>query len=208
MVGQVRGRQIGIKFSGFAAVLSQLCFMKKQVLFIQGGGEDGYAADATMVESLRAALGRRYVVNYREMRSDESRVDFGWPEQIGKEITKCGDNVIIVAHSLGASLLLKYLSESPPPHHIRAIFLLATAFWQGTEDWVKGLMLKEGFAADLPTDTPISMYHCKDDPEVPFDHLALYKQSLPGAHFHEFEKGGHLFREGLGFLRKEIVKLH
>src|ERR1700754_1211774 len=98
--------------------------MKKQVLFIQGGGDDGYKADAKMVNSLSAALGNGFELYYPELQSDGSVTDFGWPEQIGKAINDCTDNLILVGHSLGASLILKYLSENKIQKKIRAIFLL------------------------------------------------------------------------------------
>jgi len=39
-------------------------FMKKNVLFIQGGGEKGYEADAKLAASLQRELGEAYHVNY------------------------------------------------------------------------------------------------------------------------------------------------
>jgi len=86
--------------------------MTKSVLFIQGGGDDGYEADAKLAASLRQALGAAYDVRYPEMLSDDAMSDFGWPRQIGNEILLVDGEVILVAHSLGASMLLKYLSES------------------------------------------------------------------------------------------------
>ena len=49
---------------------------KKQVLFIQGGGEDGYEADAKLVASLQAGLGATYNVRYPQM-PDTDAPDFG-----------------------------------------------------------------------------------------------------------------------------------
>ncbi len=37
--------------------------MKKEVLFIQGGGEKGYEADAKLAASLEQALGEDYIVH-------------------------------------------------------------------------------------------------------------------------------------------------
>ena len=86
--------------------------MNNCVLFIQGGGGEGYEADKKLVASLQAALGETYEVRYPQIVSDETLSDFGWPPQIGKEIANIKGNVILVGHSLGASLLLKYLSEN------------------------------------------------------------------------------------------------
>jgi predicted alpha/beta hydrolase family esterase len=86
--------------------------MTKNILFIQGGGDGGHEADAKLAASLRRALGAAYDVRYPEMPSDDAASDFGWPRQIADEISLVDGEVILVAHSLGASMLLKCLSES------------------------------------------------------------------------------------------------
>src|SRR3982751_3607671 len=110
-------------------------FMNQQVLFIQGGGNDGYEADSSLVAALRDALGEAYEVIYPRLDSDEAAADFGWLRQIGEQISALGNNVMLAGHSLGASMLLKYLSENAGPKKVRGIFLLATPFWAGDEDW-------------------------------------------------------------------------
>jgi hypothetical protein len=72
--------------------------MKKQVLFIQGGGNGGYEADAKFVASLQQALGKDYELNYPRMHTNEATPDFGWLKQIDNEIGKLSGDVILVAH--------------------------------------------------------------------------------------------------------------
>src|SRR5687768_15013607 len=116
--------------------------MTKHVLFIQGGGgEEDYAADAKLVASLQQRLGKSYSVHYPFL-PDESTSDFGRKKQIGKEISTIEGEVILAGHSLGASMLLKYLSESKIQKKIAGIFLISTPFWRGDEDWKQGLKLK------------------------------------------------------------------
>lgn len=181
--------------------------MKKHVLFIQGGGDDGYEADAKLVDSLKAALGSDYEVSYPQLQSDENVSDFGWPRQIGKEIHDIERDVILVGHSLGASLMLKYLSEAKIQKKISGIFLIATPWWSGDEDWVKGLKLQHDFAGKLPENVPIFLYHSIDDEVVPFEHLSLYTQKLPQAIIHEIKEGGHQFNNDLTFIAMDIKKL-
>ncbi len=180
--------------------------MNKHLLFIHGGGEGGYEADAALVASLQAALGSEYTISYPEMESDESAPDFGWPGYIGIKISESIDGVILAAHSLGASMLLKYLSENPTGKKIAGIFLMATPFWNGDEDWQAGLKLRENFADQLPG-TPIFFYHCRDDEEVPFSHLDDYKQKLPQATFCELGSGGHQFNNDLTVVADDIKSL-
>jgi predicted alpha/beta hydrolase family esterase len=181
--------------------------MIKQVLFIQGGGDDGYNADKRMVKSLQKSLGKNYRVIYPQMPSDKAASDFGWQKQIEKELGKIKEPVIVVAHSLGASLLLKYLSENKTSKKLTGIFLLATPFWSGNEDWVQGLKLQKDFAENLVQNHRIFFYHCSDDEEVPFDHLSIYRQKLPWAIFREIESGAHQLNNDLSIIAKDILDL-
>ena len=181
--------------------------MDNCVLFIHGAGDEGYEADKKLVASLQAGLGETYELRYPQMFSDETLSDFGWPPQIGKEIASIKGNVILVAHSLGASLLLKYLSEKETKKKIRAIFLISTPFWRGDEDWKQGLKLHKNFPDKLPKKVPVFLYHCKDDKEVPFDHLGLYSQNLPQATVREIANGSHQLNNDLTIVAKDIQSL-
>ena len=183
--------------------------MSKQVLFIQGGGNGGYESDAKLVTSLQAALGRDYEVNYPKMLPVETIPDFGprWLKQIGKEISSVEGEIILTGHSLGASMLLKYLSENKIKKNIAGIFLIAAPFWSGNENWVQPLKLQKDFSDKLPKDIPIFFYQCKDDEVVPFNHFTFYKQNIPWAVFHEVTTGGHQFNDDLTIVAKDIRKL-
>jgi serine hydrolase len=179
-------------------------FVKKDVLFIQGGGEKGHEADAKLAASLQQTLGKAYNVHYPSMQTNEAKSDFGWPEQIGKEVSNINSEVIFVGHSLGASMLLKFLSENEIKNKIAGIFLISTPFWSGDEAWAKGLKLKEDFANNQPRHIPIFLYHSRDDEEIPFDHLALYRKKLPYATVHEITSGGHQLNNDLTIIAKDI----
>jgi predicted alpha/beta hydrolase family esterase len=179
---------------------------KKQVLFVHGGGEGGYEADAKLAASLQAGLGAAYNVRYPRMPNEDSP-DFGWGRQIGLEIGTIKGEVILVGHSLGASMLLKFLSENTIRNPIGGIFLLATPFWRGDENWQKGLMLREDFADRLPNDAPIFLYHSRNDEEVDVVNLAIYAEKLPQATIREAASGGHQFGNDLTQVARDIKNL-
>ncbi|SKD09453.1 hypothetical protein SAMN05660461_5342 [Chitinophaga ginsengisegetis] len=181
--------------------------MRKQVLFIQGGGDGGYEADAKLVASLQQALGEDYQVIYPQMQTDDAAPDFGWIKQIGEAIGNLRNEVILVAHSLGASLLLKYLAENESPERPAGIFLVSTPFWSGKAEWVQGLKLQEDFPENLPKNSRIFFYHCRDDEEVPFNHFTSYRHKLPGATFREIETGGHQLGNDLNLVATDIKNL-
>jgi predicted alpha/beta hydrolase family esterase len=181
--------------------------MNKHVLFIQGGGgKEDYEADAKLVDSLQEILGEAYTIHY-PLLPDESAPDFGRSKQIGKGVSLMEREIILVGHSLGASMLLKYLSENKVKKKIAGIFLISTPFWSGDEDWKEGLKLQENFADNLSKDVPIFLYHCRDDDEVPFAHLAVYRQKLPWATFREISSGGHQLNHDLKIVATDIKSL-
>jgi predicted alpha/beta hydrolase family esterase len=180
---------------------------KRQVLFIQGGGEGGYAADAILAASLRAALGAAYDVRYPQMHTEDAP-DFGWGQQIDREIAAIDGVVILVGHSLGASILLKYLSENTVKKPVGGIFLISTPFWGGDDNWqYEGLILQENFAEKLPKGVPIFLYHSKDDEEVDAAHLTLYAKKLPQATIRVITSGGHQLGNDLTPVAQDIKNL-
>jgi len=181
--------------------------MNQHVLFIQGGGgKEDYEADAKLVTSLREALGKTYTVHYPRL-STESSPDFGRRKQIGKEISLINGKIILVGHSLGASMLLKYFSENEVKKKIAGFFLISTPFWSGDEDWKQDLKLNEDFPDKLPKNVPIFLYHCRDDEEVPFEHLSVYARKLPQATVREIPNGGHQLNNNLSLVANDIKTL-
>lgn len=174
-----------------------------EVLFVHGSGEDGYKADQPLAASLQQHLGTDYNVRYPKMPQDEASPDFGWLRKIGEEIAAAPGKIILVGHSLGASMLLKYLSENKESR-IRGMFLLATPFWSGNEDWVQGLKLRDDFASALSRDVPIFLYHCEDDEEVDIAQLAMYEAEIPWASVRRLPKGGHQFNNDLAFVARDL----
>lgn len=180
--------------------------MKKHVLFIQGGGEGAYEEDAKLVASLTAELGDAYQVHYPQM-PGEDEPSSSLQAQIGRVITAIRGDVILVGHSVGASAVLKYLSENEVRKKIDGVFLAATPFWGG-EGWhYEGFTMQENFADRLSKNVPIFFYHSRDDETVPFAHLALYRQKLAMATIREIPKGGHQFDNDLRLISRDIKNL-
>lgn len=176
-------------------------------MFLQGGGSrEDYDADEKLAESLKSHLGSNYFIRYPFLHDDGSP-DLGRRVQINQHISESGDGVIIVAHSFGASMLLACLSEFKIERKIAGIFLIATPFWQGDEDWVEPFKLRPDFAEKLDKKIPLFFYHCRDDEEVPFSQLGSYKEQLPWATFREIPTGGHQVGEDLSVVADDIKSL-
>lgn len=85
--------------------------MKRQILFIQGGGSEAHKEDEKLVAFLRERLGTTYEVRYPQMPKENDPDYQRWSPQIRKELAAVKGKVILVGHSLGGAFLLKYLSE-------------------------------------------------------------------------------------------------
>ncbi len=179
----------------------------KKILFVQGGGNDGYEADKKLVNSLTDNLEEGYDIDYPEIQSVETEPDYGWVRQIRREILKRDDGLFLIGHSFGASMILKCLSENLVEKNFGGLFLIAPPFWKGEEDWVQGLKLQKKFGKTLPENMPIFLYHCRDDDEVSFQDALLYKKALPRATFRELETGGHQMNNDLALVAKDIKSL-
>jgi hypothetical protein len=174
--------------------------MKQQVLMLQGGGDNSYEADQALVDSLQRTLGTDYAVVYPKM----PELTFAlWRDQITQMLASLDEPLILVGHSFGASMWLKYLSEAAVQKRIAGIFLVAPPYW-GAEDWeVDDFVLRKSFAQQLPQ-APVYLYFNRDDEVVPFAHLALYKEKLPNVVIHTFDSGGHQFNDDLSAVAADI----
>jgi predicted alpha/beta hydrolase family esterase len=166
-----------------------------QVLFIQGGGEGAYEIDRKLAVSLQNALGAAYHVSYPKMPNEDDPEYRAWKAQISKEHAALGPRTILVGHSAGASVLLRYLAEEKVDNP--GVFLIAAPYW-GAENW---------HASQLPKELPIFFYHNRDDEVIPFAHLAMYAKKLPQATIREFDAGGHQFNNDLSKVAADIASL-
>lgn len=179
---------------------------KKQVIFLQGAGDGAYEEDEKLAASLRKALGEGYAVHYPRM-PDDSATDVEWTRRIGSAIKASEGDVIVVAHSVGGTALLKYFAENEVPRPIAGIFLVAVPYWaKGGWDY-EGFTIAEDFPDKVPKGVPVFFYHNRDDETVPFAHLALYTARFPQAVVREGASGGHQFNNDLTQVAEDVKSL-
>lgn len=167
------------------------------VLFIQGGGKGAYQEDAALADSLKRALGPDYDVRYPQMPDEDDPNVESWKGKISSELSRTDAKVVLVAHSVGGSILLRYLAEEKVEQSIAGLFLLAAPSWD-EHDWNFDDLKLPGDIAGRLADVPrIFLYHCRDDDVVPFAHLALHAKRIPRAVIRVFDGGGHQFGNDL-----------
>lgn len=181
--------------------------MKKQILFIQGGGEGAYEADRELVNSLRDELGAEYKVHYPQMPEEENAGYEAWKARISGELAALDGRLILVAHSVGSSMLLKYLAEERLEKPLAGIFFIAAPYW-GVGYWqMDDFSVDEERAARFLRALPVFFYHSRDDDVVPFAHLARHAEKFPQAIVRTFDGRGHQFNNDLSEVARDITSL-
>ena len=115
-------------------------------------------------------------------------------------LAELGPDPILVGHSFGASVLLKYLAEGTHKEPIAGLFLVSTPFW-GAD--FPDFALPPDFAGAV-SDIPTFLYHSRDDPEIPLSHLRRFQEYLPNATSRVIEGSEHSFIHGLPVLVQDI----
>lgn len=182
--------------------------MRKHVLFIHGAGKGAYDEDRRLATSLQSALGAGYDVQCPRMPDEENAPFDAWKAEIETRLAVLDGEVLLVGHSVGASILLKWLSQSRSAYRIAGLFLIAAPYWGGDEGWhyagYEQLELPQDVAVKLNGRWPIFFYHSRDDEIVPFGHLALYAATLPRATIRAFDGRGHQFKNDLTDVAEDI----
>jgi predicted alpha/beta hydrolase family esterase len=183
--------------------------MKKQVLFVQGGGAGTHDEwDKKLVDSLSQKLGSSYEVRYPRMPNEGDPSFAAWKVALAQEIADLEDGAIIVGHSIGGTILINAIAETPPNRKFDGIFLIAAPFvgaggWPSEE--IKS-MTKLG--ARLPQNTPIHLYHDSEDDIAPFAHVNLYEKAIPGATVHRLQGRNHQLNDDLAEVTAGVRALY
>ena len=172
--------------------------VKKQVLFIQGGGTGAHDEwDNKLVDSLRRELGPDYDVRYPRMPKEADPSYTIWKAALAEEIAGLDDGVILIGHSVGGTILINTLAETPPNRKLAGIFLIAAPF-VGPGGWPsEDITPTANLGARLPPKTPIYLYHGSKDDTAPFAHVDLYERAIPGAIVHRLLGRNHQLNDDL-----------
>ncbi|WP_185995451.1 alpha/beta fold hydrolase [Nocardioides campestrisoli] len=163
-----------------------------RLLFIHGAG--GFLDDQPMAEGLHTSLG--VPVEMPRLPEEDMSVE-GWAAPIRRHLRTLGPDDVAVGHSFGATILQWVLSEADwaPP---RAVLL-------AMPDWSPDGWDVPDYAHRGPEPaTALSIHHCRDDEEVPFDHLRLHAARLPSARIVPHDEGGHQFEGRLAHLADDL----
>ena len=183
--------------------------MATQVLFIQGAGSEGaYDEDAALAQSLGDALGPGYEVRYPRM-PNEAEPDYKtWKAVIARETHGMGEGAILVGHSIGASVLIKMLTERGAKPAVAGIFLAAPPFWYDDDFWRwDDVALSADADQILPANLPFFIYRGDNDKTIPASHLDMYANALPQAVIRHLAGRDHQLNNDMSEIARDIEAL-
>jgi hypothetical protein len=178
------------------------------VLFVHGGGDDAYRWDRKLADRLQEALG---TTPQLEVPKFDGLEELDWAatkRDLGEALRALPDGAIVVAHSVGASAILKLLAEGLDPK-LRHLFLLAPPYNGADGEWgAHDFALPADFARHLPKDLPVTLWHSRDDEIIPVASAERYRQKLSPGEVILLDGYGHQFEGPLAFLADAIHGAH
>ena len=119
-----------------------------------------------------------------------------WMHGIDVALEGALEDVVLVAHSLGLSVLMQTIALRRPGFRAAGLVGISAPFW-GEQDWdVSEYVLPEGFADPLTGVRRIALFHSRDDEVADFSHLAVWGRHLPRAELHGEDRADHVFQHG------------
>lgn len=171
---------------------------RHQLLFVQGGGEGTHDEwDNKLVASLRQHLGQDYEILYPRMPREEEPSYDRWKTALERQFETLPDGAILVGHSVGATVLLKLLTDRPTPRSFGAVILIAAPF-VGAGGWpADEIQFPPNLGARLPQGVPIHFFHGREDETAPVAHVDLYARAVPQAQVHRLPGRDHQLNDDL-----------
>ena len=170
--------------------------MTSNVLFIHSAGDQsGTEGSGPLVAALRAGLAADTRLAAPIMPKPDAPDAAAWEAALGEHLRQQQTPLVLVGHSLGGSVILRYLADHGIPAGLAGVVLIATPFW-GMSDWEAEWALPRGFEARLAGLPRIVLYHSRDDDIAPVSHVDRYAEALPKALVRKVDGRGHLFADG------------
>ncbi|GEL75936.1 alpha/beta hydrolase [Tenuibacillus multivorans] len=183
--------------------------MKKTVLFIHSAGpQEKEQGSSKLSAYLESELRDKYQFVIPKMPNPENPEYVLWKNKLNKELNMINGELVLIGHSLGGSVLLKYLSEESFNRSLSGLFIIAAPYWGLEDDWKsKDFTLQNNFEKKLPEIPNLFLYHSRNEDIVPFTHHKKYADKFPQANLRELEGKQHLFHYGLPVLVSDIESL-
>ncbi|WP_224244179.1 alpha/beta hydrolase [Hyalangium gracile] len=168
----------------------------KEILFIHSAGPQGdLEGSGRLVAGLKRALPSGYTLQAPLMPAPDAPRARPWLEALARHVARARPPFALVGHSLGGSLILKYLAENPVPGGLVGVVSVAAPFWNAPDWEVAEFALPPNAGERLASVPRIVLLNGRGDDVVPLDHLSRYARAVPTVTTREID-GDHEFTHG------------
>ena len=199
--------------------------MKTQIITVHGGETFGsYDAYITWLKSFELDFERTKMKGWKDTLGEKLGDDYEilslrmpnslnakyleWKIWFEKFIPYFAKDAIFIGGSLGGIFLAKYFSENDYDKGVKGIFMLAAPYDKtNPTDDLADFILSEDLSKLAAYGSKVHLYHSKDDPIVPFSHLAYFEKALPEAKVRVFTDKGHFLVPELPELVEDIKSI-
>ena len=198
----------------------------KQILIIHGGNSfKSYGDYLQNLKDKEVSLERmRYAVDWKDDLSLKLKGRFDvltprmpcadnarfceWKIWFQRVTEACDQLHVLIGHSLGGIFLSKYLSEEKINNKIEKTILISAPFksFSDSEEGLDEFTPPESLELFEKQSKEIILFHSKDDPIVPFEHLDMYGKKIPKAKTMIFKDRAHFKQETFPELLDVIEK--
>lgn len=181
--------------------------MSYEILFIQGAGNVTREQEQVIVDALRINLGAAFTIIYPRMPDADYPTYMAWNDVLTTHLKNLSGKVILLGHSLGASIILKHFSSAPVPNKIIGMILFGPPYWKHQHWDVSEYVIEDKFIANLSKLKNIYFYYSLDDEVIPYTHLESYQQLLPQANWRIISGVDHSYHGAITDMIKDIQEL-
>lgn len=140
---------------------------------------------------------------------DEGQIYSNWVTVLKDTLKQIPEDeqLIIIGHSFGGSVVMKYLTENEETHQIKKVALIGSPYW-GCDEKFDDPQNELTGDAENRIDPSIALYHIQsvDDDRVDFSHQACWHNKFPQLNVIKKTEGKHEFHNGIEELVNIIEK--
>ncbi len=180
--------------------------MPSELLFIHGAGDQSEGRGSfSLFARLRSGLGMFDRICAPLMPHPEYPDYAEWEAGLARHLECVHVGTLLVGHSLGGSVLLKYLTEHRLEERVGGVFAIGSPYWGADPDWdVEPFKFRTDAPVALDDTGHTFIYHSSDDEVIPFAHHDAYARKFPGAKLRAVEGVAHDFVSGVEIVMEDL----
>ncbi|AOM80013.1 alpha/beta hydrolase [Pedobacter steynii] len=181
--------------------------MSYEILLIQGAGLVTTEEEQIIVDALRAELGEGFNIIYPPIPDADNPSYESWDGVLMAGLKELSGKVILLGHSLGASVILKHFSREPVPDNVIGMILFGAPYWKDQNWDVSEYVIEDDFLGNLSKLDNVHFYYSTADEVIPKHHFETYQKLMPQAHYRLLSGMDHSYHKAIPNMIQDIRDL-